>query len=94
LELYFVNEKKNDLPNDKVKLVKYDLLKDKTIKSYQKQISILQKNLLSEMSNPHSNYDNSLQRAELKYRVNSSNLNREMIKQTTELARIKEIGKL
>ena len=92
-KLYFVQEKKAQLPNDMMKLVKLDLVKDDTIWNYEKEISKLKQKIIRSELGEGGKEKKRLKQKETELQQNNQFLNEEMQNSVLEEKRILDIGK-
>jgi hypothetical protein len=92
LDLYFVDEKKRELPKDLINLVKLDMIKKETISNFNKKIKVLKTNMnvkSVETNDMIKDYNQS----KVNLQNNSQMLNREKIQQEIQFQEIDKISK-
>ena len=93
LDLYFINQNKSQLPNDRVSLVKLGMVKDKAITNFRRQISAITNSMVSSKQGRDSLLLPDSVNAKIRLQENGRKLNQEKIKQEIQFREIDNLSK-
>ena len=94
MDLYFINETKKDLPNDRIALVKYDIVKNDTVKNYKNNIKYLKNYINNDQNGSNKTMIRDYNDIKITLQKNSKVLNQEKIQQEIQFQEIDKISNL